>query len=181
MKEELVFFERQYFKRWLAIVLSLFMCLPLPVIYIVLFVTNKSGGQHLTFHIIFLVAALITVLIAAFMFLMRLDTVINKEGVYYRMFPFHRGYKFKSWEMISEAEVAIISPFGKKKGRGARYKIMNMQGGIHYGLRAKSYMIAGNIALVLTLINNRKIYIGTRRFEEMSEFLKKLHAERKQK
>ena len=123
--------------------------------------------------------AFITVII----FFIRLDTVIDKDGVYERFFPFQLRFGFTPWYYISDASVQKINPLRKFGGRGIiRVKVINVGGhGIHYGIGYKSYTISGNSVLQLTLHNNKKIFIGTQTPEELEEFLNKLNAERKQK
>ena len=137
---------------------------------------------------LFIIVSIFLLFISVIFFFIRLDTVINKEGVYFRMFPFHLRFQFKSWEQISVAEVKNINPVKKFGGWGIRARRLILPprlnfggGGIRIGIRQKAYTISGFSVLLLTLTNKKKINIGTRKPEELSEFLIKLDAERKQK
>jgi len=181
MKEELVFFERQRFNQWFVIALFLLTIATIIYVCVSLIFMNTLDNKRIDVPIL-IVLAVVMILIPVGFFFFRLETVINKEGVYFRMFPFHRRFQFKPWSYISKAEVKKINQFKKFGGWGMQYKVVNFMGsGIHFGIRSKSYTISGNCVLLLTLINNKKIYIGTQKPEELSEFLVKLDAERKQK
>ncbi len=182
MKEELVFLERQYFKRWFVIVLSLFIFLPVPVIFYIITVLDKAAGQNTLFLVTFIVVTLLMLLMAVLLFIMRLDTIIDKEGVYYRMFPFHWRFKTILWDDIMEAEVTKFSPLRRSVTTAMRVKGVTIGGhGMHFGIGFSSYTLSGNKALLLSLTNHKKVYIGTQKAEELSEFLVKLDAKRKQK
>ena len=179
MKEELVFFERQRFNQWWAI--GLFAILNGVFVFgcfYQLIAGNQFGNNPLPDTSLMLVTGVV-LLSTAFFFSIRLETVINTEGVYFRMFPFHLRFKLLAWETITEAEVRKINPMGELGGWGLRYKFGGS--GIRVGINTISYTISGNKVLKLTRINKKTVYIGTRRAEEMSDFLVRLNAERKQK
>jgi len=183
MKEELVFYERQRFTQWWLIVLLfavngvfLYGCIKQIVL-------GDPFGNRPTPDAIFIFMTVFMFLLSASFFFIRLDTVINEEGVYFRMFPFHIRFKFKSWEQISEAGVKKINPITELGGWGMRYKLRfglrRGRSGI-YIANIQSYTLSGNKVLQLVLNNNKELYIGTRRPDELSEFLSKLDVKRKQ-
>ena len=171
MKEELVYVERQCFNRWLLAVNVLVTNGSFFYVGISRYFVEKKWGNNPMDDRIYIFVAVFLLFISVGFFFIRLDTVVNNEGVYYRMFPFHPRFHFQPWEFISEAEV-----MGLRK-RGVIFRGY----GIRFGFRSQSYTISGSRVLLLTLNNNKKIYIGTRKPEELSECLIKLHAERKQK
>lgn len=63
---------------------------------------------------------LVTVLFVFFLF-MRLETEIDKEGIYVRFYPLHLQFRFFSWEEISNAEVRKYSPIKEYGGWGLRF------------------------------------------------------------
>jgi len=187
MKEELVYVERQRFNRWFVVALlfiadGLFFYTGISIYFV-----EKTWGNNPMDDRIYIIVLLLLLFISIGFFFIRLDTVINKDGVFFRMFPFHPRFKFKSWEQISEAEVKDVNPIKKFGGWGKRNSGLvitrfNIRGGgFRFGFKRKSYTISGNRVLLLTLTNHKKIYLGTRKPEELSEFLKKIDAERKQK
>ena len=182
MKTDLEYFERQRFNRWLAGVLFLLTNGSFYYVGVSQYFINKTWGNHPTDDTIYLISTILLTLVTVGFFFVRLDTLIDKEGIYYRMFPFHPKFKFLPWERISEAEVKKMNPIKEMGGWGMRIRGVNFGGyGMRFGIRSKSYTVSGNRVLLLKLDNNKKIYIGTRKPDELSEFLVKLNAERKQK
>ena len=108
----------------------------------------------------------------------RVDMVIDKEGVWVRVFPFHRRFKLTPWEQISEA--VVRKQTGYKFGISTKLTPKIIGTGIRM-ISCKTYNLSGKMILQLILNNNNIIRVGTRRPEELTEFLEKLDAERKQK
>jgi len=182
MKEELVFYERQRFTQWWLFVLLISVNILFLYGCIMQIGLGESFGNKPMSDVKLMVITAITMLITVSFFFIRLDTVINKEGVYFRMFPFHPRFKFIPWDNISQVDVRKINPIGELGGWGIRFKLFNFGGsGISFGINTQSYTLSGNKVLKLSLINNKSIYIGTQMPDELSEFLFKLDAERKQK
>jgi len=188
MKEELVYVEHQRFNRWMVVAILVLGNGLFFYAVISQYVEEKTWGNDPMVDWVYIIVSIFLLVMTVGFFFLRLDTVINIDGVYFRMFPFHPRFQFKAWPQISEAEVCNISPIkkfgGRKKGRRffIQPPILNFGGGgMRIGIRSKSYTISGFRVLLLTLTNRKKIYIGTRKPEELSEFLKKLNAERKQK
>ena len=165
MKEELVFRECQHLKLWWSVPLSIINVL---LIYgcIRQLAFGKSFGNNPMPDTGFIIFTVVMVLMNVLFLFARLNTAIDKEGVYVQMFPFHLRFKFIPWERIDKVDVR---------------KTYYISIGLHYGFGATSYTMGGNKVLRLTLNNKKKIDIGTRRREELTEFLSKLDAERKQK
>jgi len=186
MKEELEFQECQRFNQWRGRwVILLFFSIIGIFIYgcIVQLGMGKPFGDNpmpdAALIIVTIGVTVIIVLLMASFYFMRLDTLINEDGVYERMFPFQFKFGFTPWDNIIDA--AVI----EKNFRG-KYK----QWGMRKGFREKSFTTSGNKTLqltikndnkILTLLNNKKIYIGTQKPEEMADFLDILNAKRKQK
>ena len=181
MEEELVYQERQYFKKWKAAIF--FAVISAPLIYgciLQLGLGGQWGNNPLPNSILLFITLIITFLSLAFFFV-RLDTVIDKDGVYVQMFPVQWKFNFTPWNRIIKAEVRKAIPLVEGVGgwlpmfKYSRYK-WNLS-----GFKRKSLMaiISGNKVLQLDIVNNERIVIGTQSPEELSEFLEKLDAERK--
>ena len=185
MKEELEYQESQRFNQWWII---LFVMFPINIMFISICIYQLTTGKPVGDNpmpdteliIVTILFFLFSVILGVVFFFMRLDTVINKDGVYERMFPFQLKFGFTPWDNIMDAEVVKLNRIGRR--RRSR--------GIHHGFREKSYILSGNYVLKLTLknskkilifTNNSKIFIGTQKPEELMEFLEKLNAERNQK
>jgi len=136
---------------------------------IIQLVFKKSFGNNPMDDIALVVVAVSFALFTVSFLFVRLDTVIDKDGVYEQMFPFQLRFQFTPWEYIADASVIKTNPIGKFGGWG-----------IKYGFRKKSYTMSGCYVLQLKLNNDKKIFIGTQRPEELADFLNKLNADRKQ-
>jgi len=181
MKEELVFYEHQKIKIWKAAIFFAVISLPLIIGCIIQIGLGKQWGNNPLPDIALLIITLILVLFGLIFFFVRLNTVIDKDGIYIQMFPMQWKYKFISWDSIIKAEVRKRSWF--VEGFGGWFPIfkysmgkLNLSGFYRKSLTA---IISGNIVLQLDLINREKIVIGTQNPEELMEFLEKIDAERK--
>ena len=182
MRDELVFNERQRINKWM--VLSLLGLIDGLLIYgcIVQIGMGKPWGNNPTDNVALIVLTVILFLLNLSFFLVRLDTIINEDGVYERMFPFQLKPRFFPWDQILDACVIKMNPIKAFNSWGVRTKLFRVQIGstqIRYGIDYASYTISGKIVLQLTLKNSKKIYVGTQRPEDLSEFLEKLDAKRK--
>jgi len=181
MKEELVFYERQQFNKWWIILLLVVINGFFIYVNFGQLANDKSLGNNPVDNVILVVVSVLLIIITIGLFFSHLDTMIDKDGVYYRFFPFHLRFKCMPWDYISEFEIVNFFRTKKFGGRFKNFKFKNKGHGIHFGFRRRSYSVSGNYGLQLTLNNNRKILIGTQTPEELEEFLNKLNAERKQK
>lgn len=159
MKQELIFQERQRFNQWwviliLIVINALFIYGCISQIGLGIPFGNKPASDHNL-----IISTSVLILITVFTCLMRLDTLYNKNGIYIRLFPIHPKFKFVPWENIEAYTVERYSP------------IVNFGG--------KAYNISGNKGIQLTLTNGRKLLVGTQKPEDLADFLKELHAERK--
>src|SRR3989337_227461 len=121
MKEEILFAEQQSFKQiWLW-------ALMLPINGLVLFgfisqvFFGKTFGDKPGSDFELGIALMTVSLVTLFLFFLRLETQIKKDGVYYRFFPFHRKYKKISWDRISKAYVRKYHPLAEYGGWGFRF------------------------------------------------------------
>jgi len=187
MKEGLEFQESQRFNQWWIIPVVMF---PINVMFISMCIYQLTTGKPVgdkpmtdtELIIVTILFFLFSVILGVVFFFMRLDTVINEDGVYERMFPFQLNFRFTPWDNIMDAGVM-------KKNLIEKYRY-SRGWGIRRGFRKKYYDTGGNYVLKLTLKNNnkiltftsnKKIFIGTQKPEELTEFLEKLNAERNQK
>lgn len=89
-------------------------------------------------------------------------TQIKNDGVYVKLFPFHLKYKFYSWEQLSKSYVRKYNPISEYGGWGYRIGIFG---------KGKAFNISVNMGLQLELNNKSKIFIGTRKAEELKSVL----------
>ena len=183
MKEELVFQERQYFKRWKAAIFFIFLNTPFIHVFVIHNGFREQYGDYQASNIVLILITLITFLFSLVFFFVRLDTVIDRDGVYVQMFPVQWKFNFTPWDHIREAGIKKIHSIERGSfGFLPTFKKSFVQLG-RSGIQMRSLMaiVSGNKTLQLVMLNNKKKVIGTQRPEELSEFLEKLDAERKQK
>jgi hypothetical protein len=176
MKEELVFEEHHNAKQWGFVAVAVIANVFLIFLCIKQIALGTPVGNNPINNIVLIAITALSILLTVILFFAQLNTVINNDGIYVRIFPLRLRFKFIPWEMVSEAvatKVNILGGFGIM-----RINLGNI--GISSGIGYTYYKTGGNKALKLVLKNNKKIYIGTRRVEELSEFLNKLNAEREQ-
>ncbi|MFN4235450.1 MAG: DUF6141 family protein [Bacteroidia bacterium] len=104
----------------------------------------------------------ITLLISLLFKIMKLETNIDKQGIYVRLFPLHLQFKHFKWEEIDKAYVRKYNPITEFGGWGLRL-----------GFNGKAYNVKGNNGLQLEFKNGKKLLIGTNRAEEMNQIVKK--------
>lgn len=93
---------------------------------------------------------------------LRLNTKINKDGVYFQLFPFQLKGTLINWNEVASIEVRKYSPIKEYGGWGFRYSFKN----------GKAYNVSGNKGLQMVLKNGDKILIGTQKPEELETYLK---------
>ena len=116
MNEEILFTERQRYKQWwLWLIL-------LGVNGLFLFGVFKQviGGQQFgdkpMSNIELLIVTGLTIVSTILFANFRLDTVIKKDGIYVRFFPFHFQFKNYRWETLTKSFVRQYSPISEYGG-----------------------------------------------------------------
>jgi len=106
----------------------------------------------------------ITFLLIALLFLFsRLETKIDRLGVYVRFLPILVKWRFYPWEDIKSAAIRKYSPLMEYGGWGFRIGIMG---------QGNAYTLSGKQGLQLEFKNGKKLLIGTKKEQELSTFLK---------
>lgn len=165
MTSEKLFIERQYFRQiWLWLLLlglnGFFMYgLVSQVIFGQTFGDKPMGNTGL------IITAISFLLVTLLFLLLRLDTEIKSNGIYYRFYPFQLSYKQISWDRISKSFVRQYSPLTEYGGWGIRISIFGS---------GRAFNVSGNKGLQLIYDNNKKLLIGTQRPEEIEKVLKEL-------
>ena len=180
MNEELVFYEQQRFSRsWRIVLIVLIDALFIYGCILQLGMGKQWGDNPMSNTVLLITAVLLKLLTVSFFFA-HLDTVINKEGIYVKLFPFFLKYRFFSWDMISEFYVRKYNPILEYGGWGVRkrFSVWKIKFGLR-GIRRRgmkvAYVVSGTVGLQLELTNGKRVLIGTRNPVEMEEVLQKLH------
>ena len=177
MLASILFSETQKFsKTWIIIFLPGFLLV--NGIFLMGIIQQIGRGQPFGNHPmtdagLIIVSIAVLLLSLALLFLLvysRLDTLIQKDGIYVRLFPFHFRYRKYAWEQISNAFVRKYNPVLEYGGWG-----------LHFSKHGKSLSVSGNIGLQLEFLSGKKLLIGTNRGDEIIELLEQINLNKKQK
>lgn len=112
---------------------------------------NRSPGA--------IISALIFLSIVVLFYFMRLNTLINQEGIQVKFFPFVT--RKVNW---NEVKTARVIKYGFVGGWGIRI-------GTAYGT---VYSTKGNMGLAVELTSGKKLLVGTQRAQELEASLSKI-------
>lgn len=155
MKNNIYFYEVQRFNQWW------FWLIWILVFAIMISAIIFSSDNEKTSY----VGIILVLIIALAMFIVRLKTIINEDGVYIRYFPFHLKYKRFLWDEIEEVYIRKYRPMLEFGGWGVRLGI---------GRKNIAYNLRGNIGLQLVLKNGKKVLIGTMQADAMQQIISKI-------
>lgn len=165
MTNEILFTERQRFKQWwLWLILLGVNAIFLFGIFKQVFAGEQFGDKPMSNTGIVIAAGLIFFLTILFVNF-RLDTIIKKDGIYVRFFPFHMKFKHYAWEKLTKSYVRQYSPITEYGGWGLRLGSFG---------NGAAFNVSGNKGLQLEFKENKKLLIGTNRPEELKETLNKI-------
>ena len=111
-----------------------------------------------------LVLCMVPVFMLLLFNLIRLDTRINSEGVFYKFKPFHFKEKLIAWSEIEKIYTREYKPIKEYGGWGIKGSWK----------KGKAYNVSGNKGIQLELKNGKKILLGTQKPAEVDETLIKL-------
>jgi len=152
------FYERQRYKNIALIII--FIVAEIVLSYYILdevLTDNLWGSKKNIGWLIIIGTILIPTPILLGMILIRLDTIITEEGIFYRWFPFQKNYQMILWENVQEVFVVDMKNVGFIWRFRNKYDETNFPG--------------SEFALLIQLKSGRKKLIGTRKAEEMNRVL----------
>jgi hypothetical protein len=165
MDNEILFSERQRFKQWWVwMILIGINALFLFGVYKQVINGQQFGDKPMSDTGLLLttgLTVLITMLFASF----RLDTIIKRDGIYVRFFPFHLSFKKYAWNTISKSFVRQYAAISEYGGWGIRFNLFG---------NGKAYNVSGNKGLQLEFNTNEKLLIGTCKPAELTQTLNTL-------
>lgn len=188
MNKDIFFFERQRFWQWWVISLLTVIDGIFIVVYIKQLLSG-SGWENNQFHL--LLGAFLLFFTVWFLSV-RLDVEVNKNGIYWRFFLLEFKSHFLFWDEISSCEVITYNPmlyggWGLKVGGFNIVRVKGINVNLNRKLnfpgfdRTNVYSVSGNKALSIETISGKRILIGIRNADELSDILTKLHDKRNQK
>lgn len=162
MDNGILFKERQRFKQWWLWVILL------GINALFLFGAFKQtmrgqpfGNKPMSNTGVLIVTGL-TLLLTLLFLSLRLETIIRKDGIYVRFFPFHLAFKYYPWHMLTKLYVRPYSALTEYGGWGLRFGVFGS---------GTAFNVSGDKGLQLEFTNNKKLLIGTNKPNEISEVL----------
>ena len=156
-----VFKEEQRFTQlWLIILIIFSSLVPIGV------VVSEYQKDENAFSVEMLLVIILVILVPiAIIFLFKLNTRIDEQGIHYQFFPFHFSDRKISWNEISKAYVRTYDPIGEFGGWGLK------GGNIFNKSKGKAINVSGDIGIQLELKNGKKLLIGTQKEAEAKSVL----------
>jgi hypothetical protein len=161
IKQMKVFKEQQSFtQKWIILLLVGSGIVPI----IIILTGYLKGDGSVTLLDVFLTTS-ITLVVSALIFLFKLTTRIDQDGIHYKFFPFHFKFKTITWSEISKVYVRKYNPISEYGGWG-------LKGGFFWNKsKGTAYNVSGDIGIQLELKNGKKILIGTNREDQAKQVL----------
>ncbi len=159
-----VFKEEQRFTQlWLHILLLMGFIVPI-IIVVKEYIASRKNDDHALVELIIIVSSM--VLVYGIIFLLKLKTRIDEQGIKFRFIPFHFTHKSISWSEIEKAYVRKYDAISEYGGWG-------MKGGALWRKnKGVAYNVQGNLGLQLELKTGKKILIGTQKEAEINSVLR---------
>jgi hypothetical protein len=165
MDTEILFSERQKFKQWwLWLILFGINGLFLFGVYRQVIDGQKFGNKPMS-NVALIIATALTILLTLLFINFRLDTIIKKDGIYVRFFPFHKKFKHYAWDTLTKSFVRQYSAITEYGGWGLRLGLFG---------KGTAFNVSGDKGLQLEFTNNKKLLIGTNKPYELTETLSKI-------
>lgn len=162
--ESTLFFERQKFRQvlvWLILVpIDIFF---VYAIYSQLIFTVPIGTKPMGDFALIL-SAILVFLVNILFVVMRLETIIKEDGIYYKFFPFHFVFRKIAWTQVQDVWIRTYSPIAEYGGWGPRS-----------GPSGQAFNVRGSQGLQVVLTNGNKVLFGTQKPEEVNKVLETLN------
>ncbi|WP_445749523.1 hypothetical protein [Polaribacter sp.] len=156
-----VFKEEQRFTQlWLIILIIFSSLVPIGVV-----ISEYQKDENALSIEMLLVIILVILVPLAIIFLFKLSTRIDEQGIHYQFFPFHFSDRKISWNEISKAYVRTYDPIGEFGGWGLK------GGNLFNKSKGKAINVSGDIGIQLELKNGKKLLIGTQKEAEAKSVL----------
>ncbi|MFP4496665.1 MAG: DUF6141 family protein [Vulcanimicrobiota bacterium] len=158
--KKVYFYEEQKMKQiWLVLFIIFLVGIFLYIFVkeVIMKKTALAGSPPVGFTIFMFI--IFGVLMPVVMFIAKLITRVEKEGIYIRFFPFHFKFLFFPFDHIQNYYNREYKPIPEYRGWGIRR-------GLHHGWAYNAY---GNQGLQLEMKDGERILIGTQRPDEFVE------------
>lgn len=159
------FQEKQWFNQWWMQLINLSLMGLLGYFCYQWFIAEKAvdkvGANDTTGQIIVICAILLS---TGILYIFKLNTRIDENGIHYKFFPFHISEKSISWYDVDKCYVRKYQPITEFGGWGIKF----IPGGVE-----KVYSTRGNMGIQFELKNGKKILFGTQKPEMAQQALNK--------
>ncbi|MGN6418788.1 MAG: hypothetical protein ACTHMC_14935 [Pseudobacter sp.] len=154
---KILFKEEQQFRQWWfwLIIIGVFVLI-LAGIFVGLNAGERRNPKHE--RLMFVLSLLVPLGNLLVFYMLRLDTVITDEGIYYRWAPFRKAYKEIRWNALHKIRVKEE----RYKGLGSKYQL-------GYGYTHK---VAGPYGVEMEITGTR-VWLGTQRLDAFLYALEK--------
>ncbi|HUH18763.1 hypothetical protein [Albibacterium sp.] len=165
MNNEILFSEQQRFKQWWFWLIFLGIdALFLIGVYKQIIDGQQFGDKPMSNEGLIIITIIVVLLTVAFA-LIKLETQVKHDGIYVRFFPFRISFKHYPWDSISSSFVRKYRPLVEYGGWGVRFSVFGS---------GTAYNVSGNIGLQLIFTNKKKLLIGTKKPDQLTEVLNKI-------
>jgi general stress protein CsbA len=152
--------EQRFTQTWLIIILAISMLI--GIVSITVKYLDESSDYSLQE---FVISLIVVMLVTGFIFLFKLDTRIDQDGIHYKFFPFHWSFKVINWVAINKAYVRTYDPIGEYGGWG-------LKGGAFWNKgKGKAINVSGDIGIQIELKDGKKLLIGTQKQADVKSVL----------
>ena len=163
-EEEILFYEKQKFNPWIRVIIFISTCgIFVSGLFVQLVLQQPFGSKPLSNggHVLGLLFAL---LFSGFFESMKLETVITRQSVSVRFFPFIIKWRVFRWDQMQQVSVRTYEPLFEYGGWGVKGFGDNL-----------ALNVAGNEGLQLVYENGKRLLIGTQKRSELEEVLRRIN------
>ena len=156
-----IFKEEQRFNQiWLIALILVSILIPIGII---LSEYVKDPNSFSTIELVSIIAFIL--LVSGLIFVFKLSTRIDEEGIHYKFFPFHWSFRVINWNEIENIYVRHYDAISEYGGWGLK------SGAIWNNSKGKAINVSGSIGIQLELKNGKKLLIGTKKQNEAESVL----------
>jgi hypothetical protein len=166
-RSEAFFYEKQRFDQiWLISLMVAISILPIAV-NLAFFVLPNNNFNDLSSYFILLDELIYFVVMGTFsftlLFIFKLETIINNEGIFYRLYPINVTFLRIDIHEINNFKIVEYNPIGDFGGWGIRF-----------GKNKKAYTTSGKKGIEFQLNNKKDVLLGTKKTDEFEKAMKKI-------
>jgi hypothetical protein len=155
--------EEQKFNQWWIWLLIAVCCGIWVWQFVQQIIMGKPFGNNPMSDLGVILTGIFPILVLLLFRLLKLETLIDEEGIKCRFMPFQRKYKTFLPRDIAKYEVKKYNPLMEYGGWGIRY-----------GRKGTAYNVRGNMGLYLELKNKKNFLIGTQTPDSIRYAVEKL-------